>query len=764
MLAGSNQPRVNSQESHLRRLAVIGVGSRLHAGWPILAAAGLAYVVMIGGGTLGDTDPTVRLATAFVAAPTVVAYVLFAPSRGDNLDRWILAALLLFLSACVLSTYPRQSLESALIGFGTAAALFCGRQLLRRVDARNVFAVTLIALSLAVTLVALGRWLPMALEWWNLNDRRFLPPLDLALPSAPWGHRHDLALLVGMLYPSWWLNHPGRARAVVAVVMGVVVSVIIVLDGSRTLWLAVGAATVVLIGPSLRATLVRLPRLVLGGAAAGFCAVLFVSGAADTLLQRVFNLDTLAARAAMWGPILELWSERPVQGWGPGAFPWLLQRTEYFDTNSWAPLHPDSVVFQVLPEAGLLGLGAITLAALAIGLALRRSRSNGARWVTVAFAVAGVGANPTDFSFLVLLAAAWVAYGLPAERSTLDHRTALSRSYRVGAPTGLAVIAACVVMASGGAFYYVAARAEVQNGNLAGARDSLSAAIALDPGMALYWRQRGVVDLVTDGAPTGVPDLETATALNPSDDVAWRALAMSYRMTGDHASASRALEQAVSIQRADPANLLLRLHWLVEESETNSALSLLAYVVRTWPTVTGAPGWRDVLGTVGADPRAVYAAAASLWEDRTDAPSGDTTLLSVLASDPRLLTSAPDTAWVRASYDCGDRASAPDDWDRRQPHLWAASIRGEAWQGRPPPDKVRIFQLMTGYSPPPLPKALNPVNDTPLYGFSADIFGYRRLPIEWPASMAKLPSPDAGADRWLLDPAAAHREAGLRCP
>jgi tetratricopeptide (TPR) repeat protein len=328
----------------------------------------------------------------------------------------------------------------------------------------------------------------------------------------------------------------------------------------------------------------------------------------------------------------------------------------------------------------------------------------------------------------------------------------------------LAVIAVSVGMIAGGAFYYDAARDRAQSGNLAEARDSLSAAIAVDPGMALYWRQRGIIEVLTNSTTAAVLDLEEATRLNPSDDVAWRALAMSYRRSDDDRRAINALERAILVQRADPASLLLRAFWLVEDGESQDATDLLAYIVRVWPAVTGAPTWGDLMERAGSDPHSVYTYAAKLWKDRTEAPSGDAILLSVLAEEPGLLPASTRGGWVQGSYDCGLLTAEAEDWDRRQAHLWAASIRADAWHGAPPPDKIRVFELMTGFAPGTPSQALDPLADTPLFGLSADLFGYRRPPIDWPGGINNLPSPDSGAYRWLFDPEAARREAGLPCP
>jgi hypothetical protein len=57
-------------------------------------------------------------------------------------------------------------------------------------------------------------------------------------------------------------------------------------------------------------------------------------------------------------------------------------------------------------------------------------------------------------------------------------------------------------------------------------------------------------------------------------------------------------------------------------------------------------------------------------------------------------------------------------------------------------------------------ETLNPLNENGGGGFSADMWGYRRRPITWP-EYEQLPSPEAGAARWLVEPREAVASADL---
>ncbi len=65
----------------------------------------------------------------------------------------------------------------------------------------------------------------------------------------PWGHRHDLTLLVVMLYPSWWLGRISPLRAAMGTVIGVLTLLIVIVDGSRTIWFAMSLASAVVLIP-----------------------------------------------------------------------------------------------------------------------------------------------------------------------------------------------------------------------------------------------------------------------------------------------------------------------------------------------------------------------------------------------------------------------------------------------------------------------------------------------------------------------------------
>ena len=171
---------------------------------------------------------------------------------------------------------------------------------------------------------------------------------------------------------------------------------------------------------------------------------------------------------------------------------------------------------------------------------------------------ASVTLNPTDLALLTGIGIAWTAYGSP--------RTSLTRSVgqspgrrRISAATAAAALAVGLAFAATVAanVVYWEARVAIQHSAIEDAEADLSVAISLDPSMALYHRQLATLQLI-DGRPReAVVGLLRASALNPSDDLAWRTLGLAAAALNDGPASRNALEHAVSMQRSDPTNLLL---------------------------------------------------------------------------------------------------------------------------------------------------------------------------------------------------------------
>lgn len=744
-----------------------------------LALGGMAvmgYVILLGGTPFGELASSLRVMNAVVGLLAIVYYVVRAGEYADSLDRMLMAAVILFACAGLLSQHPRQSFDAVMGALVWTCVLFGARRQLRRRPVQVVLPRVLMALSAVVTLTTAARWLPVLQTWWSVTGIA-VPPLDLDYPAQPWGHWHDLSLLGLILYPAWWTGRPGLPRRILAVLLGVIAVAVAVVDGSRNVWIAAVGASVLTAGIHMRRQRPDWLRPTTRVAIAAVVVVIVAVVTGASVLARVTDLAPLGMRGAMWGPLIDLWLQHPVAGLGPGSFPWALQRTEYFDTNSLAPRHPDNAVFQLLPEAGLLGVMAVVLVLVAIAPRIYRGSSAPATWALTVFAIACLGANPSDFGFFVAAAIAWVAYAAPHESSTFT-----TLSWSITPLRGLIAVSLVVVgvahasmLAAGIA--YDRAREALVAADYERAGAELDVAAALDPGMALYLRQRGILWYIRDEPTMAMRDLQAATRINPADDLAWRALALAARANGAMDAAEKAIETAIGLQRSDPTNLLLSAKWKADDGEDDASAVLLAEVVQAWPAITAAPAWDEILPDTVETP-AVIDAATDRWEAGLPVPEpngGQGTWLALQSQREYLLTRVLNTrstgdglnAMTISVFTCDRNALSlleqASIQERRTYLYWLLKVRATAASGTPDKDAMRVVQIWGGGSlgPDSADVTLNPFHENNTNRFNADIWGYRRLPIDWPSGSTRLPSPSAGAVRWLIDPVGATEAAGL---
>lgn len=728
----------------------------------------LVYVVVVGGTGSGELDPVLRTINGGIAAIIIVAYIARAPGTADRLDQAMIVALALFAVTGAVSLFVRQSFDAVLTATVYVAGFYLARRSLAAEPVRRTLMRVFMGLSATFTFGAAIVWLPHFVEWWALTGWTSVPRLDLPFHSGPWGYRYDVVLLIALLYPAWWTGTPSPTRRVGALAIGLVALVLVVLSGSRTIWLALLVASLVVAAPialrawrqhrrALRSVVIAVSILV---------AVLLFSGALRAFVDRGLTLGPISARLAMWGPLIDLWLSHPFTGVGPGSFPWALQLTPYFDTNSWAPRHPDTPMVQLIAEAGLLGLMAASLVAVAAVTAVVRGQSCAALWAVVVGGVACLGTNPTDFAFLMVVLLAWTAYAAPREAAAL---TGIPSLRRKPVRTALALTAMIFVAYAAtlvGGFAYEAARTEVSRGNLQAAESSLDVAVAFDPGMALYWRQRGVAAHLLGDDDRALADLGRATELNPADDVAWRGTALVHSASGDDRAARSAVEMALSTQRSDASNLLSAAWLLGRQGRDEAAVEALAEVAQAWPSVTGAPGWSTLVPE--GQGLGVIEAAAARWAE--GAPSlhsyegQDHWLTMVLRPGTRNeADQTPLGSAISAARRCDPEAaellrmvSSPE---RATFEYFEARVRVASNRGDTDEHAVRGWFLSAGT--PEIARRIdataNPLNE-------GTWWGYRRMPIFWPSPhhIPDLPDRHAGWLQWVLAPADAVEEAGLQ--
>lgn len=728
-------------------------GARASATDSILVAgalACLAYFVLIGGGAVGELHPVPRAFTTLIAGTLIAAYLWRAPAGADRVDAGVLLGVLAFAGAALLSQFSRQSLDVLLGVLAYAAALFVARGILAEERSRLWFVRVLMGLSLFLTMFAVARWLPQIAAQSSIVDG-VLPALNLDLPAAPWGHRYDLVLAIAMLYPAWWIGRPSAVRRMAAIAVGVLVLFVILITGSRTVWLAVSLASAILSVPLLRrawqgASKARVPLI---SVAVVLTFGILVSGAGAALAQRAFSTETLSYRTAMWGPLIEAWTTEPLAGYGLGSFPWLLQLTPYFDTNSFAPRHPDNAIVQLLAEGGLLGVLALLIVVITILPAVFRGRSAAARWAIVAFIIACLGGNPSDFGFVVIIVIAWAAYAAPRAPHIVRERQTPHRPVRVATVSAFGIIAVASIAMNLASFSYESARAAVASGTLSVGRDALDRAVALDPGMALYPRQRGALAYVMGDFKSASADLERTTRLNSADDLAWRTLALAYLARGMNDAGLAALERATDLQRSDAQNLLLSAKVEGDEGQFSEATDLLAEVIQAWPAIVGAPGWKDLLPQSVTTEEAVDA-AVTRWETGEPTPERhvDQALWLVALADR---TDLEERAVAHAALGpiLGRAMIEVTRCDPAAAQTLGRATETDLRNPLYPILQQRASHLALGVKATDpedfTEETLNPLNEN---GYGSDIWGYRRLPISWPAGGDELPSPSVGLVRW----------------
>ncbi len=649
-------------------------------------------------------------------------------------------------------------------------ALLIARDVLARDSGRRLFVLTTMALSAVLTLLTALQWDLLFLRWWSLTDWTITPPLGMNVPSEPWGHRHDLAILIAMLYPAWWIGRLSPVRVLLGVVFGLLGLSVIVIGGSRMVWLAIATATVVVAIPfAMRRARLSPSRMLWPSlAAVALVVVVLASGLANPLIERLLGAASLSERTAMWGALAGSFADHPVAGLGPGSFPWILQLTGYFDTNSFSPRHPDSAVIQLAAEAGLLGLAAMAIAVVSIGRRLPRSRSVAATWALVAFGLAALAGNPTDFPFMVIVAIAWLAFALPHDAQTAVVARTRGRPVKAASLTAMGLIGAAMLATIGGQFFYLQARAEIESGDVAAAEAPLKLAAALDPGMALYPRQLGILYVLQSEPDAAVPELQRATSLNRSDDLTWRALSLAYLELGRSNASVAAAERAAELQRGDVTNLLLVARLEQDANQGRDAFAALAEAVQAWPELMAAPEWSSMVD--GFTTQDVVGTALGRWTAGAASPEPVGTqplLLTALSSPPRDVPGAishvsPSLAAayvsvMSCSATAGSDLSSVPQADRRGGTYWALEARQAVLDDDDPTVAIQLYSILAGdpLLADGLPKPLNPLAENGVRGSSADRWGYRRPPIHWPDTPWDLPSPRSGFANLVRFPAQA---------
>jgi tetratricopeptide (TPR) repeat protein len=729
-----------------------------------LAAAAWVYFALVGGTGPGEVQPVLRLVNASLGIGLLIVWMREAPRHADGLDRFTLVGLLLFLGAAVVARSPRAAVDAALAAAAYTALLYVSRTAMAepRMRARTALWLGTAGMVLAVTYCVL--WLIVWFGWLRAGQPAS-GLLNLPLPAGPYGFKHNVALLCGLLIPFLWLVPADRPVRLLRAVGAAAFLLLLLMAGSRGLWLAGLGATVAVVvlrkdsqGRRLNLRM-RSWRLPLGvGLLAVVVVVWLVPDLGRAVGDRVGNLLSLRARWDLWAASLREWSSAVVTGVGPGGWPVSLPTTGYFDLTTFSPRHPDSMPFQLLAEVGLLGVAAVAMTLAGVARALRRIPPTPSIWALAFLLAACVTANPTDLPFAVALGVAWLAIATPRVASIEPrHRSQMLWGVDLAL---IGILVAFVGTSAGAGLLHEGAQGAATSGDLAGARRAMELAVALDPGLGLYHRELGALRVAANDLSGGVAELQRAHDLDPADDITMAGLAVAWSLEGDPDRAKAAAAQAIALRRSASVNHLV-LAWVASRGGDSAlASSALADSLVAAPWLTGDGAWQALRGALGIDDILRTAAARSI-SDPWGLASGNAVWLAALSDQPEHVGMAvagavPSRGSLRAlaaivSCDLPEadalmaKAAGPE---AASPDYWVIRAMLDTASGRLAGDALHVASLL-GFTLAGDDASLS----TSAFGARADDqWVYRRVPILFSAIGPALPSDDLGLSRWVLDP------------
>ncbi len=200
----------------------------------------------------------------------------------------------------------------------------------------------------------------------------------------------------------------------------------------------------------------------------------------------------------------------------------------------------------------------------------------------------------------------------------------------------------------------VRAEEKFRGGDLAGAIDETTKAIALDPGLALAWATRGAARSNTGDRDGGLADLTKAVELDPTFSLAWLNRGLTRGHKGDLEGAIDDYTRTIEL---DPTNVMAWVNRAVargkkgdrdgEIADYTRAIELDPTLASAWMHRGVARGWKgDADGEIDDDTRAIELAPelAEAWMNRGiargrkgDLDRGAVDLTKAIELDPGLV-------------------------------------------------------------------------------------------------------------------------------
>lgn len=497
-------------------------------------------------------DPRYQFGLHLAAIAALGGLVALGVARRElprtRLDLQILMVLIAFGVATLSGENRGLAVRGIAAIVATAAMLPVALVAIRRRPSLTAAVVTIpiLVLSAGDLLVMVMR----RLNWYLAGGPGLLPPVRMPNEGSPFGSVAVppfvilAALAITLLIDRRMLR---RWIQVGLVAVGVPLTL---LSGSRSAWLAIAAATLILVAPQVRH--LRPPdHWTIRHAALGLAAAAGIGVATLFVAPRLTAIGSLIYRSYLWRDTLAAWSANPLFGIGPGTMPFARQAAAPDLTFPVRQPHSHDLALGVLGDAGVLGLvlAAVLLVSFVVIAGPWRSRSNAGRvaFATLAgFAVAGLFEDLTflpNFNLLVVLLA---AVALADAGAVSWHRPRIGLPLAVAGAAG--AVALLVAMITGDA----AALAYRVGTDAAADRDWRSATMWLERSAQLDpWHPATPKALAVAADSAGEAALARAAArravqLNAGDAPSWTNLAILCQLAGDTPCAGAAADRAVA--------------------------------------------------------------------------------------------------------------------------------------------------------------------------------------------------------------------------
>jgi tetratricopeptide (TPR) repeat protein len=418
-------------------------------------------------------------------------------------------------------------------------------------------------------------------------------------------------------------------------------------------------------------------------------------------------------------------------------------------------------------EGGIIGLVSLGLVVAAVAIGSRgRPAPLFALAALALFALMTLTDNPSARPNLAVLAIAWAAYAVPRSevQAALDAGT--RRSTWTAVATGVAgvfvALSVSSTIAAAGAFEQ--ARVALREGDLAGARESLDAAVDLDPGMTLYLRERGVRAAEAGEVESGIADLQRAAQMNPADATAQRALAILLARAGALQTGLAHAQAALELGEEQAENALTLAHVADIAGDDTLRHDALTDALAADPYLAGAPTWPTMFPT-GTDLDELLAAALPLrlasLDDRGRHEYPEAWLPAATSSPPLAGAGAgllAIDAVIRCELQAAGEilASAPAREVNGVVGLTArimlGQVTGDTAEVQRARDLARLWRNPLVDLTVDVGSPASPFSDP-----AEDVRLYERNPLPPPAMAPLLPTMEEGLAAWLQDPQGAAR-------